>query len=105
MTSSVIVGITYVEATAGDQLLTINNPTPEDNDALGYSITSTPNGDLLVGAPFDNTGATSTGAAYLFDGTTGNLLLTLNNPTPGDYDYFGYSVASTPDGNLLVGAY
>jgi len=34
----------------------------------------------------------------------GNLLLELNNPTPEIGDFFGVSVASTPNGNILVGA-
>jgi hypothetical protein len=34
-----------------------------------------------------------TGAAYLFDATTGNLLQSFTNPTPAFYDSFGSSVA------------
>ena len=85
-------------------LLTINNPTPEINDRFGWSVAATPNGDLLVGVAFDNAGAADAGAAYLFDGVTGNLLLTINNPTPEVADEFGHSVAATPNGDLLVGA-
>ena len=34
-----------------------------------------------------------TGATYLFDVTTGNLLQSFTNPTPAFYDSFGSSVA------------
>jgi len=42
---------------------------------------------LGVGAAGDNTGA---GTTYLFDGSTGNLLLTFTNPTPGIFAYLPY---------------
>jgi len=57
-----------VQADPGDLLFTINNPTPEVFDYFGYSIYSLPNGNILVGAYGDNTGAASTGSAYVFDG-------------------------------------
>ncbi len=90
--------------TSGDLLLTINNPTPGYHDNFGNSVASTPHGNLLIGAKGDSTGSESSGSVYLFNGTSGDLLLTINNPTPGYYDHFGNSVASTPHGNLLIGA-
>ncbi len=33
----------------------------------------------------------------------GDLLFTINNPTPEFENWFGYSVASTPNGNIIVG--
>ena len=36
----------------------------------------------------DDTGATHTGAAYVFNADTGALLSTLTNPSPGNADYF-----------------
>ena len=48
--------------------------------------------------------ANYSGAAYLFDATTGNLLQSFTNPSPAINEYFGYSVAL--DGNsALIGAY
>jgi len=91
--------------TDGSLLLTINNPTPEDDDAFGNSVAATSDGNILVGAFYDNTRAKNAGSAYLFNGTDGTLLLTINNPTPEEYDYFGNSVAVTSDGNILVGAW
>ena len=88
----------------GNHLLTINNPTPDYYDYFGERVASTPSGDIIVGAYSDNTGATDAGSVYLFDGTTGQLLLTLNNPTPEEEDHFGISIDSTPNGDIIVGA-
>ena len=95
-------GITPVHAASGDQLLTINNPTPAAGDSFGSSVATTPTGDLLIGAIGDSTGASAAGSVYLYD-THGNLLLTINNPTPAAGDRFGNSVATTPTGDLLIG--
>ncbi|MCH7535938.1 MAG: hypothetical protein IH948_09420, partial [Bacteroidetes bacterium] len=53
----------------------------------------------------DNTGATNAGSAYLFNATTGQLLLTINNPFPTNDDQFGNSVAGVGNDKLLVGAH
>jgi hypothetical protein len=72
---------------------TIFNPTPEAYDYFGWSVVSVGQ-NFVVGAFWDNTGATHTGAAYLFDGnpespTFGNLLHTFLNPNPVNYSRFG----------------
>ena len=59
---------------------------------------------VVVGAYWDDTGATDAGAAYIFDATTGNLLRTLNNPTPAATDLFGRSVAVSGS-TVVVGAH
>lgn len=59
--------------------------------------------DVLIGVPWDSRAGTEAGAAYLFDGDTGALLLTLTEPTPGDYNGFGHAVAAFGD-DLLVAA-
>ncbi len=100
-----IVGVQESYAIEGDQLLTIDNPTPEYRDGFGFSTASTPDGNFLIGAYFDHTGITNSGSAYLINATTGDVLLTINNPTPKFHDFFGYSVASTPEGNLLISSY
>ncbi|MCA9427700.1 MAG: FG-GAP repeat protein, partial [Candidatus Omnitrophica bacterium] len=69
-------------------------------------------GDVVVGAPFENPGASpnSAGRAYIFDGATGALLHTLISPDEESSGLFGYSVAGIPDvngdglGDLVVGA-
>ena len=94
-------GSAYLFDTSGSLLQTFNNPTPENGDTFGNSV-AIDAGNIVVGAPFDGTGATAAGSAYLFD-TSGSLLQTLNNPTPEATDLFGISVAIDA-GNIVVGA-
>jgi len=91
------------DGTTGALLLTIPNPAPADGDRFGASLAAL-GGNILVGAHWDNPGGvTHAGSAYLFDGATGALLLTIPNPTPAAGDYFGARVAAV-GGNILVGA-
>jgi hypothetical protein len=86
----------------GALLRTLLNPTPASGDQFGYQIALFGN-MALIGAPFDDTGATDAGAAYLFDTTTGALLRTFTNPTPAAADDFGISVALSAN-RVLIGA-
>ncbi len=96
--------VPYAQAEAGDLLLEINNPDPAVSDWFGSSVTGTTNGNILVGAYLDDTGAIDAGSVYLFDGNDGSLLLEINNPDPAVSDWFGASVTGTTNGNILVGA-
>ena len=63
--------------------------------------------DLIVGHAAwtdEDTNSTASGIAYLLDGATGDVLQTLDNPTPGSWDSFGCSVATMGD-KVLIGAY
>ncbi len=101
-------GAAYLfNGSTGTLLRTFLNPSPGDTgwplgDRFGYSVSAVGN-NVLVGAYLDDTGASDAGAAYLFDGVTGELLQTFLNPTPEDLDQFGHSVASVGD-DVLVGA-
>ncbi len=50
--------------------------------------------DVLVGAKYYDTDEHNAGRAYLFDGQTGELLLTIDNPDPDGFEYFGEAVAA-----------
>ena len=96
-------GAVYLfEGSTGALLRTFQKAVPVANDLFGRSVAAVGN-NVLVGAPNDDTGAGDTGAAYLFNGSTGALLRTFQNPTPADSDYFGRSVADVGS-NVLVGA-
>jgi outer membrane protein assembly factor BamB len=86
----------------GGLLRTLHNPTPAANDNFGASVAISAN-LVVVGAPYDDTGAADAGSAYVFDATTGALLWTLNNPTPAPGDQFGYAVAVSAN-TVVVGA-
>ena len=87
-------GAAYLfDGQTGALLQTFLSPTPAQSDYFGGSVAAV-GSNVLVGADGDDTGANNTGAAYLFDGATGALLLTFLNPTPAEYDSFGSSVAA-----------
>ena len=56
--------------------------------------------NVLVGAI---TGFQGPGEAYLFDASTGGLLQTFPNPTPGTFDFFGWSLSAVGTA-VVVGA-
>jgi drug/metabolite transporter superfamily protein YnfA len=72
----------------------LNHPVPASasfGSAVAVSGTR-----VVVGAPYDNTGAQFAGQAYVYDlaGATSAIpLLTLANPNPNAFDYFGNAVA------------
>jgi hypothetical protein len=93
--------------TFGEPLLTLLKPTPAAGDQFGFSVALVGK-HVLVGAPFDDTGGSDAGAAYLFDGdpsspTFGEPLQTFLNPTPGALAAFGFSVGAAGT-NALIGA-
>lgn len=96
-------GRAYVyDAASGTLLRTFENPTPASNDQFGGAVSLS--GNLaLIGAQNDALGATGSGAAYLYDVTTGALLRTFANPGPAPniIDNFGHSVALSGDRALI----
>ena len=101
-------GLVYAfDGTTGGLQSTIQQPPPCWGDNFGYALAAVGN-DLLVGARNDNAPYFRAGAAYLFDGSTGELLRTFLNPTPATGDYFGRSVAAVQGDaahdNVLIGA-
>ena len=101
----------------GQRLLTLNNPTPQAYALFGYPVAGVGDvsgdgvPDILVGVNSQTVGGNvAQGQAFVFSGTTGQRLYTLNTPTPQEGAYFGDSVAGVGDVNsdgvpdLLVGA-
>lgn len=103
-TGALNAGIAYLfDGLTGQLLLTIPNPNPANSDFFGQAVAGVGN-DLLVGAPaVDVGGASDIGRAYLFDGSTGNLLRTFDNPNPATTSFFGTAVTSVGN-NVLIGA-
>jgi len=83
--------------------VTILNPTPGSSDRFGISVDiDKANNHIIIGAENDSTNGQFAGAAYLYD-TSGTLLQTYLNPTPGSAELFGSSV-SVQDGIVVIGA-
>ncbi len=95
-------GAAYLfDATTGNLVHTFLNPTPAPSDNFARLVSISGN-NVLISTPNDDTGATNSGSAYLFDATTGNLVHTFLNPTPATSDLFGDSV-SISGNNVLIG--
>lgn len=78
----VYVGAAHLyDGQTGDFIRTFQNPTPEDGDWFGHSFAYLDN-HILIGAPGDDTVGVDSGAVYLFDITTGDLLHTFYHPYP-----------------------
>jgi hypothetical protein len=94
-------GVAHVfDGVTGALLLTLT--APEQSNDFGSALAAVgPN--ILVGDRGSDTLELNAGAAYLYDGATGTLLLTLANPDPTINDDFGSSVSALGS-NLLVGA-
>lgn len=81
------------------------SPTPSASDFFGRTLSISSDGTtLLVGAPNEDTGATDTGAAYVYtrSGTTWTQQTTLLATDRQASNFFGFSVALSADGNLAV---
>jgi len=97
------VGAVYLYDLQGGLMTTLTNPSPVAYDYFGWSLAKVPNSRVLVGAYWDDTGATDCGAAYLF-ATNGTLLTTITNPTPAYQDDFGYAVSALGNDLVIIGA-
>ena len=87
----------------------ITNPSPDSGDAFGRAVAISGN-SVVVGAYFDDSGATNAGVAYFYDigsvvpGTSiSNATFTLANPDPTISDQYGFSVAVSGS-KVVVGA-
>ena len=104
-TGVVIHGAAYLfDVNSGELLRTFVNPTPEDLDSFGYSLSAVGDNKIVVGDPHDDTVAEDAGATYLFDTETGDLLETFFSPySVPDHEYFGLSVAALGSYHIVIG--
>jgi hypothetical protein len=96
-------GAAYLfDGKTGALLRTFQKPAPAAEDQFGVSVAAIGN-TVVIGAPGDSTSQPNAGAVYLFDAGTGQLLRTLQNPTPVTGEQFGHAVAASGT-DILVGA-
>jgi hypothetical protein len=104
----ILVGDTFaskvylLDGDTGVVLRTFVSPGTPGTDWFGAAVAAVGT-KVLVGAPSDGTAGLGMGAVYLFDGSTGALLLTIYHPGADYYGGFGAAVAAAGS-NLLVGA-
>jgi len=75
------------------------------DDNFGYSVSLSNDGNTaIVGAYLEDTGGTGVGAAYIFtrSGTTWSQQAKIQASDPAQYDYFGWSVSISSDGDTAI---
>ncbi|MCR9076402.1 MAG: FG-GAP repeat protein, partial [bacterium] len=97
-------GAAYLfDAGTGSLLFALQTTSGTPEDRFGYSI-AIDNGIVAIGAVTDNDNGTRSGAAYLFDASTGQQIIKLHASDGAYGDNFGCSIA-IDDGIVVVGAY
>ena len=103
-------GKAYIfNVTSGALVYTLDNPNAYDtseNDYFGNSVAISGDRAIVGASGEDTAGGNSSGKAYIFNTTTGNLVHTLDNPNAYDTevgDAFSRSVAISGD-RAIVGA-
>ncbi len=79
-------------AITGDALGTLYPNEPQVGETFGAALSISPKGFLLIGAPFSNQGAESSGAVYLFDLLTMKQVKKFVAPEGPAREFFGTSV-------------
>ena len=100
-------GAAYVfDVTTGQQVFKLFANDGEGDEEFGTSVAISEDGDTaLIGARFAFNATTDSGAAYVFDLSTGQQVAKLLASDGETEDYFGVSVAISEDGNTaLIGA-
>lgn len=70
---------------------------------FGWSMSPFGKNNLAIGSLQDRTAGSEAGAVYVLDAATGQIQLTVPNPTPVEIDFFGQSLVPVGN-NLLIGA-
>jgi hypothetical protein len=97
---SVLCSVEVHAVTTVSSPLLIPHPAPESNGGFGRSVGIV--GDrILAGALTTDVGVQSSGAAYLFERSSGSLIKSITEPTPRNSALFGTAVGAFRD-DLLV---
>ncbi len=79
----------------------LHNPTPAASEGFGSAV-AIEGARIAVGAPFDDTGASDAGTAYVYD-LPSTTPLTFTNPAPTGFGNFGSALALSGN-RFIVGA-
>lgn len=99
-------GSAYLFDANGKLLQTFLNPSPDAIDYFGDyfgGAVAIHGNKVLIGATGEDRFGNSSGAAYLFDAVSGNLLQSFFSPNPNEGDEFGGAVAIDGD-QVLIGS-
>jgi hypothetical protein len=94
------VGVVYIiNATTGSLINTINSINGLYS-GFGFSLTWSPDSSKIAVGAFGT--IPGNGAVHIINPSNGNLLLTIQNPSPATSNYFGTSVSWSPDGTKIA---
>ncbi|MBE0544785.1 MAG: hypothetical protein IH623_25895 [Verrucomicrobia bacterium] len=96
-------GGVFLFRTNGALITTFTNPTPAIANSFGWPVAALGSDRVIIGAPYDNTGASGAGLAYLYS-TNGTMLTTFTNPAPLADDNFGTGIAAVGNDRVLISA-
>jgi len=99
-------GAVYLfDAASGAFRRALANPDADPDARFGAAVAIIGT-TVLVGAPLENTAAGSdTGRAFLFDAATGVLVATFDDPSGGQNDQFGATVAGAGSSVVIAGLF
>ena len=88
-------------AAAGGPISTVDITGPAGTGIFGYRVLVLSNGNFVVSDPsYDSASQPDVGAVYLYNGTTGKLISTLQGSSA--QDFVGSSLTEVGDSNVLV---
>ncbi|WP_298962824.1 DUF5801 repeats-in-toxin domain-containing protein [uncultured Roseibium sp.] len=95
----------FDETTGTSQLLhTFDDPEPVQAGFFGFSVAIDGN-QVVIGASARDAGGNEGGRSYVFDATTGDLIQTLEDPTPSSFGRDDMGASVSIEGNTIaVGA-
>lgn len=96
-------GAAYLFSTDGTALMTFTDPVPQYQEFFGMTVAGVGSDKVLIGAPYNRTGATGAGAAFLFS-TNGALITTFTNPAPELQGQFARSLAALGTDRVVIAA-
>jgi len=97
-------GAVYLyNATTGHLLQSFSEPHPAIDNYFGSFPSISGNNILIDSSNNDTSGKKQSGAAYLYNATTGHLLQSFSEPRPATGNHFGWSV-SLSGNNILIGS-
>lgn len=101
-------GTAYIfNAITGAVVATIRNPSGETYSYFGAAVALSGDGTVVaVAAPSRDQSATDSGVVYILNASTGAAIVTIPNPEPGNYDFFGTYVSLSYNGlRVAVNSY
>ncbi|WP_417385744.1 hypothetical protein [Gimesia sp.] len=77
------------------------DPNPSADNGFGDTVVALSTGNVVITSPYADIGGTDTGAVYLFNGATGELISTITGTSDGDQVGYG-GITELANGNFVI---